>query len=126
MGADEMPLLQKTLGVLLQQLLTASTMFSIVFVASIGIYFQLKQLAAMRLQINVMGEMLTEEEKERYDIIRTNISNGTKLVIPERGGAGVAVDEQEKQEVPAVLKNGMAQMVIDQAFLEKIERAQSK
>ena len=35
--ADEMPLLQKTLGVLLQQLLTASTMFSIVFVASIGI-----------------------------------------------------------------------------------------
>ena len=58
----------------------------------------------MRLQINVMGEMLTEEEKERYDIIRTNISNGTKLVIPERGGAGVAVDEQEKQEVPAVLK----------------------
>ena len=64
----------------------------------------MKQLAAMRLQINVMGEMLTEEEKERYDIIRTNISNGTKLVIPERGGAGVAVDEQEKQEVPAVLK----------------------
>jgi hypothetical protein len=46
---------------------------------------------------------------------------GVELVIPERGGAGIAVHEQEKETVPDVLKNGMTTMIIDNAFLEEVE-----
>lgn len=31
----------------------------------------------MEEQINAMGQMLAEEEKERIDIIQTNLKNGT-------------------------------------------------
>ena len=59
-----------------EPLLTAETMFSILFVSSIAIYFQVKVSQAMGDQINVMGQMLTDEEKERYDIIQANLANG--------------------------------------------------
>lgn len=49
-----------------------------------------------------------------------------ELVIPERGGAGIAVHEQEKEEVPDVLKAGMSKMVVDNAFLEEVETIRKK
>lgn len=67
--ADRMPFVQRTFFSLLTVMLTAPVMFSILFVTSIVIYFMLKTQDAMKKQINVMGAMLTEEEKERYDLI---------------------------------------------------------
>ena len=68
--------MQETVGAVIAKLLTAETMFSIVFVSSIAIYFQVKVANAMEAQINVMGQMLTDEEKERYEIIQANLSSG--------------------------------------------------
>ena len=124
--ADKTPLLQKTIGAVIRTMLTAETMFSILFVSSIAIYFQYKVSKAMEAQIDAMGTMLTDEEKERYDIIQTNLQAGVELVIPERGGAGIAVHEQEKESVPDVLKNGMSKMVVDNAFLEEVEGVRKK
>ena len=74
--ADKTPLLQETIGAVIRTMLTAETMFSILFVSSIAIYFQAKVSKAMAAQIDAMGVMLTDEEKERYEIIQTNLAQG--------------------------------------------------
>jgi hypothetical protein len=51
---------------------------------------------------------------------------GVELIIPERGGAGVAVHEQDKEPIPSVLRNGMASMVTDTAFREQVEIMKKK
>ena len=51
---------------------------------------------------------------------------GVELIIPERGGAGVAVHEQGKEPIPSVLRNGMASMVTDTAFREQVEIMKKK
>eukprot|EP01046_Picozoa_sp_COSAG06_P006694 COSAG06_NODE_317_length_17666_cov_51.304548_4_plen_1387_part_00 len=79
--ADKAPLLQETIGAVIAALLTAETMFSILFVSSIAIYFQVKVGTAMAEQINTMGQMLTDEEKERYDIIQTNLAQGMSTIV---------------------------------------------
>eukprot|EP01043_Picozoa_sp_COSAG02_P046537 COSAG02_NODE_4362_length_5449_cov_17.248785_1_plen_71_part_00 len=60
--ADKVPIVQETVGAVIAQLLTAETMFSILFVSSIAIYFQVKVATAMEAQINVMGQILVGEE----------------------------------------------------------------
>lgn len=53
-------------------------------------------------------------------------SVGVDLVIPERGGTGVSVKEQEKAPIPEVLRNGMDVPLLDSAFLEQVELLRAK
>lgn len=51
---------------------------------------------------------------------------GVDLVIPERGGAGVSVKEQQKAPIPEVLRNGMDAPLLDSAFLEQVDLLRAK
>ena len=83
---DRAPFMQKTVAATLKVLLTAPVMFSMLFVGAIGIYFMKRVESAMKDQIDTMGSMLDEEEKERYNLIVANTKAGIKLVMPSQEG----------------------------------------